>query len=460
MNKFKYTVSVFTALALLSLTACSGNTAQDSGENSTDPAEETPAEIADNIVLPEGFEEGFVYRKNDIVIQRTEYVPSETVDVIDFTLVNEGSENVDMKILPLLINGVVTEEGYYVDLEPKNPYPIEFYIDNETLSFAGIKKINTVDAWVSFKPESSESWSEPELILLLQNDADAKPAVLQHSDHVLYDQDGIKISSLGSYVSYFGASSAVYLLSNDTDSTVSTDTDYEFSLVDGEADSGRMIGYVSEETPPSRKSLLVVNVLSTDDYESVPFDTADTRLIISGEDNEEIAAVPVHLTMDGDTIQSAADDSYYNAYFRTESIIYELPSENELTEYLILFYQKGSGVLEGIINEIRIPKSDSITRELIESISLEDSFPGIEYLDFYEKVVEEDDDSFSYISIFRDLDDYWNLRSLIRTGFLNMDKDIDHAVPIDQFTEGIDGTDAVKISPEDDAYKYVHPDLY
>ena len=450
MNMSRLTIAALFSLSVLTLSACGGNTASSS-----------PQENGDGIVLPEGFEDGIVYQKNDMTVKITEYFQSDTLHVVDCDITNNGSEAVEFKMLPLLINGEVTADGYFTEVKPSATEKMDFYIDLDILNFAGLKEIRTIDTWVSIKKEAEESYSEPELIRLVQNNPDQGDPVLQHSQDVLYDEGGIKLSYLGSFVSDNQDNNAVFLVSNDTDKTIRTDTDYNYELVDGKPRGEKGIGCFPPSTPAGRKSLLSIRVHNSEDYSPASFESADTRLLITDDQYNELAAVPVHLTMDNDQILFTPGDSYYQEYQRPGYDVCKLPGANGMDEYLTVFYDKATGTLQGMIDELYLPKSLGVKKEDIESISFEDNYPGFDALDFKEVVFDEDNENIRLIIILRDLNDTANLNALSKTGFLlKGDNYYYEGLSAASLLQAFEEKGAERIDQEDFESLGLHFDLY
>lgn len=471
---------LFLAFSLALLTACgagSGNPATGStadkeisaaAETGTGAeSDETAPDDPYTIVLPEGFEDGLVYQKNDVTIQISDYSTTDSIQVLSCDITNNGSKSLRLNMLPLLINGEVTADGYYISLDPSEPEHIEFFIDVEEYAFAGLKEIKTIDAFLQFEDEEGNSVTDPELIRLVQNDASPAAPSLQHSADVVYDADGIKMSYLGSFINLFDENRAVYLVSNDSGKTICVDDDYSFSVVDGvsedKSEEKKKISCLSKDVPSGTKSLFTLSAMDGEDYSPTSFETMDTRILLSDRENyKEFAVIPVHLTMEGDSILSSADDSYYNDYFSTACDVYQLPPQNQFNEYYIFYYEKGTRNFRGIIDETVIPKSTGITRENLEMAEskYKENYSGISELDFVEFKIDEDDENLYLIFIARELDDYYNLRELCATGYLPMSNPDSHdPVPVDEYIQYLD-KNSTKISQEDYEAYSIRMDLF
>lgn len=471
------TTALFLAFTLAVLTACGAGTGNPSTGSTADAAAETEAgaesdettpESRYTIVLPEGFEDGLVYQKNDVTIQITNYRQFDLLEVLSCDITNNGSEPLSLKMLPLLINGEVTADGYYITLSPSEPKQVEYTIDMEEYAFAGLKEIKTIDAFLEFEDEDGYPVADPEIIRLVQNDANPAAPSLQHSTNVVYDADGIKMSYLGSFMSTYEENKAVYLVSNDSEKTIHVDNDYTFSMVDGtledKSKDKKEISCFSEEIPPGTKSLFTLSVMDSEDYTPTSFETADTRILFRHtKAYKDFAEIPVHLTMEGDSILSSVDDSYYNDYFSTACDTYQLPTQNQLNEYFIFYYEKGSRNLQGIVDETVIPKSTGISREDLE-ISLKkvkENYSGIDSLDFVEFMIDDDEENFYIFIIGRELDDSYNFRDFINTGYLRLpDSDLHDPVSVDDYLRYMEKNDCTKIPQEDYEANHIRADLF
>ena len=105
------------------------------------------------------------------------------------------------------------------------------------LEFAGINKIETIGAFAQiwFRTDV-EYFRNPVLTRLVNNGSGSDAGEVNHSDRVLYDENSVKVSSLGSYTND-GVCTAVYLASNDTGENVRVKMESDIQSIAGNTET-------------------------------------------------------------------------------------------------------------------------------------------------------------------------------------------------------------------------------
>ena len=85
-----------------------------------------------------------------------------------------------------------------------------------------------------------------------------------------------------------------------------------------------------------------------------------------------------------------------------------------------MIYSDQDDTLTGIIDEVRFAKSEGYEEDIYDYVDLETAFPGISECSFVDLVKDEDDEYYYFITVFRDLDDPANARSMHDIGYLQM----------------------------------------
>ena len=418
-----------TALLIsLCLTACgsgsAGGAKPESGaaEEKTPETAEQPSEAAEQAAEPaEEFVTG--YTGNGITVTAAELEADEYYASVDFAITNESEETLNIDIYPLLINGeILVSDGAFETIAPGETIEVSPLITVDKLKFAGITSVETIQGYLEIKDESYQLVAEPELIGLYAGEGKASEAGhAEHSAEVVYDRDGIKISHLGTYSSPYDKE-ALFLVSNETEKRLSVGV--EDGLIDGKSPEDRIISWDGATLTPGGKGLVSVYVLNGESYEIAEFETADVELMLNTYDSDELwEYLPLHLTENGETIEVAAGEPYDpREKPKTSYTVLNLSAslQTGVEEYLMI-YSDQDDTLTGIIDEVRFAKSEGYEEDIYDYVDLETAFPGISECSFVDLVKDEDDEYYYFITVFRDLDDPANARSMHDIGYLQMD---------------------------------------
>ncbi|MDO4850385.1 MAG: hypothetical protein Q4A93_00760 [Actinomycetota bacterium] len=96
------------------------------------------------------------------------------------------------------------------------------------------------------------------------------------------------------------------------------------------------------------------------------------------------------------------------------------------SEYVVVYYGSDTHTLKEVSDEIHFLKSAGYTRDQIESLDIDQVFNGFSKLSFASKTVTDDDDHYSLVCRFEDLDEKANLLSMHNGGILELDStDVD-----------------------------------
>ena len=174
-----------------------------------------------------------------------------------------------------------------------------YYFDTEMLEFAGINKIETIGAFAQiwFRTDV-EYFRNPVLTRLVNNGSGSDAGEVNHSDRVLYNENGVKVSCLGSYTND-GVCTAVYLASNDTGENVRVRMESDIQSIAGNtetnSDSDPKGNHVV--VPPGRKGLFCLKVADRPANEQTPTGPVEGMITIDFDGSGDSYEVPVHLEL-------------------------------------------------------------------------------------------------------------------------------------------------------------------
>ena len=257
-----------------------------------------------------------IYDENDIQITLTGFTQEEGYSFLDFDITNKGSRTLDLDLYPLVINNAISvSQGVFESIEPGSTIQAETNIETDILNYAGISSIETVDGYIQLMdPENNyEPIAERVRIPILAGDGgdSAASASVRHSDQVIYDTDGIRVSYLGSFQNAFGEIKAVFFATNDTSDSVNIGTPYQEESIDGKPIEDRFMSFDGAAIMPGDCALTTATVLNKETYKPADFTTLDTEIIVSSNIQARVPEqIPVHLKREGDKLSMTADPPY------------------------------------------------------------------------------------------------------------------------------------------------------
>lgn len=332
----KMRISCAALILILLLTACGKGNAPSGGTGSADGAAKTPASASTGEAetpkpasagqaeaetdsapeTPSAETGGVIYDDNDIQITLTDFTQEEGFSFLDFDITNKGSRTLSLELYPLVINNAISvSQGVFESVEPGSTIQTETYIETDFLNYAGISSIETVDGYILLKdPENRyEPIAEQVRIPILAGDGgdSAASAPVSHSDQVIYDTDGIRVSYLGSFQNALGEIKAVFFATNDTSDYVNIGTPYREESIDGKPVEDRYMKFEAAAIMPGDCALATASVLNKETYDPADFTTLDTEIIVSSNSQDRVPEqIPVHLKQEGDKMSVTADPPY------------------------------------------------------------------------------------------------------------------------------------------------------
>lgn len=324
-KQWKMRIPCAALILILLLAACGKGSAPSGGTGSAGGAAAAPGTastgeaVTDTASAPEtpsAEPGGVIYDENDIQITLTGFSKEEGFSFLDFDITNKGSRMLDLELYPFVINNAVSvSEGVFESLEPGSTIQGETHIETDILNYAGISSIESVDGYLQLKdPENGyEPIAERVRIPIMAGGGgdSAASAPVTHSDQVIYDKDGIRVSYLGSFQSAHSGIKAVFFATNDTSDSVNIGTPYQEESIDGKPVEDRFMSFDGATIMPGDCSLTTAAVLNTETYEPADFTTLDTEIIVSSNiQTRAPEQVPVHLKLEGDALSMTADSPY------------------------------------------------------------------------------------------------------------------------------------------------------
>ncbi|MBE5996290.1 MAG: hypothetical protein E7240_02910 [Lachnospiraceae bacterium] len=175
------------------------------------------------------------------------------------------------------------------------------------------------------------------------------------------------------------------------------------------------VGEASEE-----ESAAQVEIQSSE--ESTGFEGLDEAVSEMEENTQSIIE-----NLEEDTEEEASEESSdISSAFAVQDVltqheVYHTAHDDVYDEYTTIFYGSDSKKLKAMFLETRFWKSSGITMENLESLDLDTVYENFSSLSFADAFIDEDEESYSYVVRFRDLDDPDNCLAMHNSHLLTLD---------------------------------------
>ena len=281
----------------------------------TNAAADTGAEAPDSASA--SFEGGVVYDANDIVITITGTDVHEGYTLVHADITNSGSRELMVSLYPLVVNHTVSvSDGLSETVAPGGTVQSEVYIDLTPLQMAGISSLQSLEGYIML--EETDNYNPvtgTERILLLDDGSGGTPAPAAHSDQVVYDRDGIRISYLGFYDRYPDGSEAgkhaVFMVSNETEYKANIGTPYREERIDGASSEDKYMVFSGATVMPGDCSLVSAYIVDYETFNPTDYSTAEADMEITTEDPHRVAErLPFRMENTGDSLTVTCGEVY------------------------------------------------------------------------------------------------------------------------------------------------------